>query len=109
MPEVTIRSAYVTRKGGKSVLRFKEVTCRAFDLTALFKKHGWDRIRARRSFFRGGAYGGAEWWHFQWEQGLKRGESKFGEELLKVYSMSECKNFVYWDIAKNCVFGVDWF
>lgn len=109
VPEVTIRSAYVTRSAGKSVLRFKEVTCRAFDLTALFKKHGWDRIRARRSFFRGGAYGGAEWWHFQYEAALTPGVSRFGEELLKVYSLPQAQKFIYWDESKNCIFGKNWF
>lgn len=108
VPEVTIKSAYVTRKAGKSVLRFKEVTCRAFDLTALFKKHGWDRIRGRRSFFSGGAYGGAEWWHFQYEAALEPGVSTFGEELLKVYSLSQAQKFIYWNESKNCVFGKTW-
>ena len=105
VPEVTLTSC--VRKG-KNLVK-EEVTGRFFSFTEVAKKHGWERIRARRSFFRGGSYTGAEWWHFQWEQGLTRGESKFGEELLKVYSMDQCKNFVYWDVAKNAVFGVDWF
>ena len=109
VPEVEIKAAYVTRAGGKSVLRFKTIKCRAFDLTALFKKHGWDRIRGRRSFYRGGAYGGAEWWHFQYEAALTPGKSKFGDELLKVYSLSQAKKFAYWNVSKNCVFGKNWF
>jgi peptidoglycan hydrolase-like protein with peptidoglycan-binding domain len=109
VPEVTIKAAYVTRSKGKTVIKFKEVTCRAFDLTAIFTKHGWDRIRARRSFFRGGSYSGAEWWHFQYEGALTAGKSTFGEELLKVYSLSQAKKFVYWEESKNCVFGKNWF
>ena len=109
VPEVTIKSAYATRKKGKSVIRFKEIKCRAFDLTSLFEKHGWERIRARRSFFRGGAYGGAEWWHFQYEKALVPGVSKFGDELLKVYSLSQAKKFVYWSQSKGCVFKKTWF
>jgi hypothetical protein len=109
VPEVTIKSAYATRVGGKSVIRFKEVTCRAFDLTALFAKHGWDRIRGRKSFFTGGAYGGAEWWHFQYERALAPGVSTFGGELLKVYPLAQAQKFVYWNEAKNCVFGKTWF
>ncbi len=109
VPEVTIKSAYVTRKGGKSVIRFKEITCRAFDLTALFKKHGWERIRGRRSFYRGGAYGGAEWWHFQYEAALVPKISTFGNELLKVYTLSQAKKFIYWNVSKNCIFGKNWF
>ncbi len=109
VPEVTIKSAHAMRVGGKSVVRFKDITCRAFDLTALFKKHGWERIRGRRSFYRGGAYGGAEWWHFQYEAALTPGKSTFGEELLKVYSPSQAKKFVYWNQSKNCVFKKTWF
>jgi hypothetical protein len=109
VPEVEIKSAYVTRSGGKSVLRFKKIKCRAFDLTAIFKKHGWERIRGRRSFYRGGAYGGAEWWHFQYEAALTPGVSRFGEEILKVYSLSQAKKFIYWNVSKNCVFKKTWF
>lgn len=109
VPEVTIKAAYASRSGGKTVIRFKDVKCRAFDLTALFKKHGWERIRARRSFFKGGAYGGAEWWHFQYEDALTEGVSKFGEEILKVYSLAQAKKFIYWNQSKNCVFGKTWF
>lgn len=105
VPEITLESCI---RSGKNLVK-EEVTGRFFSFTELAKKHGWERIRGRRSFFRGGSYSGAEWWHFQWEKGLVKGESKFGEELLKVYSLSQCKNFVYWDLAKNCVFGVDWF
>ena len=105
VPEITIESC--VRKGKKLVR--EDVTGRFFSLTEIAKKHGWERIRGRRSFFRGGSYTGAEWWHFQWEKGLERGKSKFGEELLKVYSMKKCKSFVYWAEAKNCTFGVDWF
>ena len=109
VPEVTIKSAYVTRKGGKSVIRFKDITCRAFDLTALFKKHGWERIRGRRSFYRGGAYGGAEWWHFKYEAALTPKKSTFGNELLKVYTLTQAKKFVYWNVSKNGIFGKNWF
>ena len=109
VPEITIKSAYVTRRGGKSIVKFKDITCRAFDLTAVFKKHGWERIRSRKSFLRGGAYGGAEWWHFQYEDALTPGKSTFGNELLKVYTLSQAKKFVYWRLSKNCVFGKNWF
>ena len=109
VPEVTIKAAYASRVKGKSVIRFKEITCRAFDLTSIFRKHGWERIKARRSFFRGGAYGGAEWWHFQFEKVLTPGVSSFGEEILKVYSLSQAKKFIYWNQSKNCVFGKTWF
>ncbi len=53
-----------------------------FDLTALFKQHGFERIKARESFESGGDQLGAEWWHFQCERGLVSGKSTFGEELF---------------------------
>ena len=109
VPEVELEAVKVSRRRGKTVLSEVTVRCRAFNLTELFEKHGWQRIRARRSFFRGGSYGGAEWWHFQFEAALEEGKSTFGSELLKVYSLSAAKKFVYWNISKNCVFGKNWF
>jgi len=109
VPEVIVPASYVTRHGSKTVIRVKSVSCRAFDLTSLFKKHGWERIRARRSFFKGGSYGGAEWWHFQHEAVLTPGTSTFGAELLKVYPLSQAQKFIYWDESKNCVFKKTWF
>ena len=107
--EMTVEGTYVTRSGGKTKLNKKEVTDKFVDFTALAKKHGFHSIRARSSFFRGGSYGGAEWWHFQYERGLTVGESTFGEELLKVYPLAKCKRFVYWNQSKDCVFGKNWF
>ena len=102
-------ASYVRRKGKKTQLLQKEVEGKFVDFTALALKHGFHSIRGRRSFFKGGSYGGAEWWHFQYEKALTRGVSKFGEELLKVYSLDRCKRFVYWEEAKDCVFGKNWF
>ena len=102
-------ASYVRRKGKKTQLLQKEVEGKFVDFTALALKHGFHSIRGRRSFFKGGSYGGAEWWHFQYEKALTRGVSKFGEELLKVYSLDRCKRFVYWEEAKDWVFGKNWF
>ena len=82
---------------------------KAFNFTEVAAKHGFVSISARKSFFEGGAYGGAEWWHFQYNKALTEGVSKFGEELLKVYSLNEAKKFVYWDEVKDNVFGKNWF
>lgn len=96
---------------GKSYTEIQEkiVTARVFNFTKLAKEFGFERIQARSSFFRGGSYGGAEWWHFQFEKCLTPGESKFGEELLKVYSLSECEKFQYWNEVKNDVYKKEWF
>ena len=114
VPEKTIESSYVvTKRNAKgkkyTILKSKEVTARVFNFTELAKKHGFERISGRRSFFRGGAYGGSEWWHFQWEEGLEPRKSTFGEELLKAYSLARAEKFVYWDEAKNCKWKVNWF
>ena len=114
VPERTLTATYVTSKKnsrGKryTLLKTKQVTCRAFNFTAIAKKHGFERISARSSFFRGGSYGGAEWWHFQYENGLIPAETTFGEELLRVYTMEQAKSFVYWDEAKDCSWQTNWF
>lgn len=96
---------------GKSYTEIVTETIEApvFNFTELAAKHGFERIGARSSFLRGGSYGGAEWWHFQFEKALTPGKSKFGEELLKVYSLEECEKFLYWDDVKNSVFKKEWF
>tara|TARA_R110000824_G_scaffold369450_1_gene558946 strand:+ start:1056 stop:1982 length:927 start_codon:yes stop_codon:yes gene_type:complete len=107
--EMEIEGTYVTRSKGKTKLNKKKVAGKFIDFTAIALKHGFHSIRARRSFFRGGSYGGSEWWHFQYERALTKGESKFGEELLKVYSLNKCKRFIYWNESKDCTFGKNWF
>ena len=87
----------------------KIIKGRYFSFTDLAIAHGWSPIKARTWFISGGKYTGAEWWHFQYEAPLEKEKSKFGTELLKVYSEEECKKFLYWNESKNCTFGVDWF
>jgi len=108
-PEVELNAVTCRTVGGKTQLVTTKVKVRAFNFTDVAAKHGFARISARKSFFTGGAYGGAEWWHFQYNRALTKGQSKFGEELLKVYSLDQCKKFVYWNEAKDCTFGVNWF
>jgi len=112
--EQTIEASYViTKKNSKgkryTIIKTKEITCRAFNFTALAARHGFRNISARRSFFRGGSYGGAEWWHFQWENHLIGNKTTFGEELLKVYTLQKASNFIYWGEAKNCKWKTNWF
>lgn len=111
---VTLKGAYcVTRKNAKGAsytqIQYKEWTGQAFSLTELCNDLGFERISGRKSFFGGGDYAGAEWWHFQWETGLVKGQTTFGSELLKVYSLAECQQFVYWGEAKDAIFGESWF
>lgn len=111
--QVHLNGVYVKRsktKSGKTrtELHTKSVVCRAIDFTGLAEKHGFKRISARRSFMSGGKYAGAEWWHFQWEDGLVQGKTSFGEDLLKIYAKEEAQKFQYWDEVKNIKFGEGW-
>ena len=74
---------------------------RMFSFTDIAKKYGFHPIKSRRSFKNGGSYLGAEWWHFQYEKALEPGVSTFGGELLKMYTMKECRNFGPWDKVKT--------
>ncbi|WP_028865216.1 peptidoglycan-binding domain-containing protein [Psychromonas aquimarina] len=109
---------YVRAEGGES-MKIEAVTYgsrnqgrlisgRFIDLTALFETQGFKRIRARRSFFTGGSWLGAEWWHFQYENGLEKGVSTFGDELLKVYTEKQIRRTPVWQYRTR-IFGVNWF
>lgn len=78
------------------------------DVTALFKKHGFERIAARKNFYDGDSMMGAEWWHFQYEKGLMPKVSTFGNELLKIFSEDTLKGTPPWE-QRNRVFGINWF
>lgn len=55
-----------------------------FCLTDLLAEHGWFPIPARRDWKVN--YLSCEWWHFQHHKGLVAGRSRFGDELLHVWS-----------------------
>lgn len=82
---------------------------RFFSFTELARKHGFEPIKCRRSFKNGGSYLGAEWWHFQFEKALTPGQSTFGGELVKIYTLDECKAFGPWNDVKYCVWKESWF
>ena len=93
---------YGTRKKGKLV------SGRFIDLTSIFQEEGFERIRARSSFFTGGTWLGAEWWHFQYEKGLEKGISTFGDELCKVYTEEQLCTTSPWEYRTRR-FGINWF
>lgn len=102
---MTLDGTYVAHKR----ILTKTVTCTAFDFTALARKHGFASISARKGFYDKADLMAAEWWHFQYTVGLVKGKSKFGEELLKVYTLEQAEKFVYWGEARGAVYGVSWF
>lgn len=107
VPEVTLQGVKCSTVNGKTVLTTVPVKGRFFNFTELAAKHGWTGIGGRKFFFQGGTYSGAEWWHLQWEQGLVKGQTTFGSELLRLYSPAECKQLAWWDEVKDAVFGED--
>ena len=109
VPEITLKSTTVSTVKGKTKIKTTEIKGRFFSFTELASNHGFEPIRGRRSFYKGGSYTGAEWWHFQFEKALTVGKSTFGLELARCYPLDRCKKFSYWEESKNCVFGIDWF
>lgn len=107
--EVELDAVTCRTKAGKTSTTTTKMKVKAFNFTELAAKHGFKNISARKSFFTGGSYSGSEWWHFQYDRALTPKVSKFGDELLKVYSESEAKKFVFWNEVKDNVFGVNWF
>jgi len=82
------------RKGDES---YRILQNNYLDFTALMQDHGFERISARKAFFKDGSRGGAEWWHFQYEIGLVAGETTFGSELLRVYTQDELEGTPPWE------------
>jgi hypothetical protein len=86
----------------------KQVSGNMFSFTELAKTFGFERIAARKSFFNGNNYVGAEWWHFQWETGLVPQTTTFGNELLRTYTLKQCQQFPYWESIKGARFQAEW-
>ena len=107
VPVVTLQGVKCSTVSGKTVLTLVPVTGRFFNFTDLAAKHGWVGIGARKFFFQGGTFAGAEFWHFQWQEGLVKGMTTFGSELLRAVQAQECKALAWWDEVKDAVFGED--
>tara|TARA_R100001594_G_scaffold92136_2_gene126445 strand:- start:3612 stop:4007 length:396 start_codon:yes stop_codon:yes gene_type:complete len=97
-------NVYVRVEDGQSMrlkaftnkMETKEVEGVFLDFTAMARDLGFRRIKARSSFWRGRNYMGSEWWHFQDESGLVARETTFGDELQKVWSMSDLEGTGPW-------------
>ncbi|MBV9774293.1 MAG: hypothetical protein JO040_10110 [Gemmatimonadetes bacterium] len=59
----------------------RRVVC--FSLTDVLAAHGWQRIPSRPEWRT--SYPSVEWWHFQHHAGLVPGETRFGDELERVW------------------------
>lgn len=51
---------------------------------------------------------GAEWWHFQYDEGLKHGVTSFGSELLKLYEPAQLNKYAGIRSVLNKVYGTQW-
>lgn len=97
-PEIELDAVVYKRNSPPSTIKIK---ARVFNFTEIAKKYGFSRIRGFDFFYEGGAYEGAEWWHFQYRAGLVTNKSVYGDQLLAVYPESEAKKFIYWEEVKN--------
>lgn len=111
VPTVTVQATLCSTVNGKTQMKVVPVTGQYIDFTALAAKHGWQPISGRKSFYTGGSYSGAEWWHFQCEALLTPGVSTFGGELLKVYDESTIKSTFRgdWAASKGATWKENWF
>lgn len=114
VPTVTLQACTAATKKNTQGKKYTQLTYtpwtgQAFCLTELFAAHGFKPISGRKDFFKGGSYDGAEWWHFSWREGLVEGQTTFGSELLRVYTLAECQKFIYWADVKDAVYGEDFF
>lgn len=73
--------ALVWKRGQGVVATPLEVRC--ICITDLLAEAGWRRIPARPKWKTN--YASCEWWHFQYEEGLQPGVTRFGDELRKVW------------------------
>lgn len=74
-----------------------QVSAHVLDLTALFAAHGFERIPARPQFFSTRRNDlAAEWWHYQYQPGLKVGATTFGAELERVWSAGQLRGTGPW-------------
>jgi len=107
----TLPAVTCSTVSGATVLQTTSTTGHFVDFTAMAERHGFKPIRARKSFFTGGSYSGAEWWHFQCEAVLTPGVSTFGGELLKIYDEAHIKaNYMgNWAAVRDNVWQESWF
>ena len=77
------------------------------NLTELFAQHGYQRISARKTYSSSN-YGASEWWHFQHEAHLTPHETRFGDELLKLYRLSQLQKAPPWQ-SRDAVWQENWF
>ncbi len=83
------------------------VTDNLIDLTSIMESNGWKPIRARASFFTRENKMGAEWWHFQYEDGLQNG-TLLGDELLKSFKLKKVSQYPIWKF-RDLRWKKDWF
>ena len=86
-----------------------EVTGRFINFTEFAEKHGFKGISHRPSFLHATEQhnGAAEWWHFQYDVGLEKGVTTFGQELLRLYEYTQLENTAPW-AHRHLKWGEGW-
>lgn len=105
IPEISINDVVTYKDPG--LKKRQTVTGHFMNLTAEFRKHGFETIPARLRFIEDGYPLAAEWWHFQFEKPLTSYVSTFGGELLKVYTKQRLKKTAPWRY-RDRVFKINW-
>lgn len=79
------------------------------DFTAEAQARGFQPIACREKAWEkpSAYYGGSEWWHFQDERGLVKGQTFFGEELLRVHRLKDLQGTGPWE-RRHAIFKRDW-
>lgn len=113
-PKVTLEAMRVEQlrvKGERrSLIHVKPWTGQAFNFSEVAARWGFKGINGKTSFWTGGSYAGAEWWHFQNAEGLIPKVTTFGEELLKSYTLDQIKrDFKNWEEARGRKYKIAWF
>lgn len=79
------------------------------DFTEMLSTLGFKPVAPSPAFLLGGSPQGAHWGEFQYERGLIRGITTFGEELQSVIAINRIyRRFEHWHEVKHMRFGSDW-
>jgi peptidoglycan hydrolase-like protein with peptidoglycan-binding domain len=108
--EMTLKGVtYDKAKKSSYPQKIVEVTGRFINFTEFAAENGFKDIPHRPSFLHATDKhnGAAEWWHFQYEIGLEKGKTTFGQELLRLYEYTQLENTGPWKY-RHLKWGEGW-